>query len=105
MKDNSFAGVEVGRGDAQWNAQLFEGLHFQNAIEERDHAVIGGEAVTRERPAGKGGEANAVRDVLQFVGRETAAVTCADQSAYAGAANDADRNALCFEHPENANVR
>jgi hypothetical protein len=46
MKDHAFAAVEIGCGDAQRNAQLFESLHLQGAVQERHHAVVGGEAVT-----------------------------------------------------------
>src|SRR5208337_2547677 len=88
VKYHAFTRVVVGGGDAQGNAQFFEGLHLQGAAEERSHAVAGGETVAGKGPAGKGSEARIVGDLLHLGDRQTAAIRSADQRAHAGAGND-----------------
>src|ERR1017187_10533567 len=97
MKNHTFAGVEVGCGDAQWITKLFEGFHFQDAVEEPHNAIIRGEAVAGNRPAGEGSKAAGVRDFFQLFERESAAVGCTDQRAHAGAGDEADWNAFFLE--------
>ena len=40
MEDHAFAGGEIGRGDGERNAELLEGLHFEDGVEESDHALV-----------------------------------------------------------------
>src|SRR4029077_1539851 len=104
-KDHSLPGVEVSGGHTERDTQLFKCLHLQSSCQKRDHAVVRGEAVARERPASEGSEANFVGDFFQFRDRDSAAIRGADQRAYTGACNDANRNALFFEDLETPDVR
>ena len=105
VKHHAFAGIEVGCGHAERNAQLFKRLHLQSARQERNHAVVRGEAAARERPARKGSEAHAVRDLFHFLRATPAAIARPDQRAHARASDHADRNAFLFENLQNSDVR
>src|SRR5579871_5399798 len=104
MKNHAVAAVEIGRGNSEWNLEFFEGLNLQNPIEERNHAVVGGESVTRNSPARKRREAARSRDTLEFLDRHATAVDRADERSNAGSSNDTDGNALFFEDLQNSNV-
>ena len=85
--------------------QLFKGLDFQSLLQKRDHAVVRGKAVARERPAREGCEANFVGEFFQIRDGESAAIRGTHDCAYAGARNHANRDAFFFEDFENPNVR
>src|ERR1700733_5567998 len=104
MKNNTFAGIEVGCGHAQRDAQVFESLHLQNACEKRHHAVVRGKAVAGNGPARDGSEAAGERNFFEFFDREAAAVNGPNQGANAGSGNDADRDPFFFEDFQHSDV-
>src|ERR1700727_2950529 len=104
VKDDAFAGIEIGCGHAERDAHFFECLHLQGTSEEGDHAVVRSEAAAREGPAGEGGKSRVVRHLLHLVDREAAAVAGPDQGSHAGSSDDADGNAFFFEDLENSDV-
>src|SRR6266404_831280 len=103
-KDRSFSRVEIGCGHTERDAQFLECLDLQSSRQEGNHAVVRCEAVTRECPASEGSEANFVGDFFQFRDRDSAAICGADERAYTGARNHANRNAFFFEDLENPNM-
>ena len=104
MEDDAFAGRKIGGGDGQRDAQFFESLDLEDAVEESDHALVAGEAVARQSPTGKVFEADLGGEFLEFGDVESAAIGGADESADAGARDKADRNVFFFENFEDADV-
>src|SRR5260370_1174136 len=104
MKNHAFAGVEVGCGNPQRNLQLLKRLHFQCARQKSHHAVVRGEAVTRDGPAGKRSEAAGVRYLFEVFERKSAAIRRANQRTHAGARYQANGNAFFFENFQNPDV-
>src|SRR5215471_4014681 len=104
MKDHSFTGVEVGRGNPQRDTEILKRSAFQDTREKRDHAVVRGESVAGKGPPGKTGESGVARYLIHFGERQAAAVAGADQCTHAGASDEADRNAFLLENFQNADM-
>ena len=60
--------------------------------------------MSRKRPPGEGCEANRAGDLLKFRAGKAAAVTRANQGAYARSGNDPNWNAFFFEDFQNSDV-
>ena len=104
MKHRAFAGGEIRGGDRQRNPQFFKSLHFQNAVEKPDHALVAGKPVARERPAGNVLEAHPGGHLLEFRRRKPAAVSRADERTHTGAGNISDRDIFFFENLQDTYV-
>ena len=104
MKDDAFAGVEVGGGYAERDAQFFEGLHLQDAIEKPIHPEIRSKAITRQSPTCQITESNLGSDFFELGGRDAAAIRGANQRTNAGSGDKADGNIFLFKDFENAHV-
>src|ERR1700683_786251 len=71
---------------------------------ERHHAIVGSEAVTRNRPAGEGGEAAGVRNFFESFERKSAAVGGSNQRTHAGTRDEANWNSLFLKNFEDSDV-
>ena len=103
-KTTASSAVEVGGCNAEWNAQFLKGPDFQDAVQERHHAIVRSKSVTRECPACECREAAAVSDADQFFDGNTTAIQRPYQRADAGPGHDLDWNAFFFEDSENADM-
>ncbi len=104
VEHHALTGAQVGGGHGHRKAQFLKRLHFQNAVQKADHALVGGKSMTRERPARKGLEANAAGYLFQFSGGKSAAVRRADQRTHARAGHKTDGYFFFFENFQNADM-
>ena len=104
VKEHTFARRKVGSSHDQRNAQLFEGLYLEDAVEKADHALITGEAIARKRPTGEVLETNFGGYLLKVSRRQSAAVSGADERAHARSGNISYGDIFCFEDFEHADV-
>src|SRR6202521_754019 len=105
MKHYALSGGKIRSRHGQGDAQFFERLDLQEVVQKSNHALIAGEAVTRERPTGNMLEAYPGGNMLEFRRRDSAAVGGADESAHTGPSNAADGDVFFFEDFENTDVR
>jgi hypothetical protein len=92
MEGDGFAGGKIGGDHAQWDSHLLEAVTFQEAFEERLHALAGGESHPTQAPAADIGEAHGAADAGYFGSRRAAGVSrCHDRTrAYPRDAVDGD---------------
>jgi len=73
-EDYRLSGHEIGGSYSKRNAQLLEDFHFQDAVQESGHAVIGAKAESRDGIASEVFEADDGGNLFEFFGRDAAAV-------------------------------
>src|SRR2546422_4965852 len=104
MKHYALAGGKICGRHRQRDAQFFKCLNLQDAIQEADHALVAGESVARQGPAGEVFEAHPGGDLLQFRYGNPAAVSRANERAHTSAGDKTDGNVFFFENFEYANM-
>src|SRR6202022_1548335 len=96
--------VRARGGHRHGNLQFFECLNLQDAAEKTDHALVAGESIARQGPAGEGFEADTSGNLLQLGNGDATAVSGSDESADAGACDQADGDVFLFEDFQNPDM-
>ena len=87
------ARIDVRGGDRQRDGEFLESFHGSEAREIFFHALIGGEAEPRGRPAAKIGEGSGPRQCVPFLRGHARAIASADERADTGTCDNIDGNA------------
>src|SRR5579884_1074957 len=103
-ENDRLSGKKIRCSDRQGNAQLFKGLHLQDAVQKAGHAVVRAETKSGNRVAGKIFEADDGGDLFELLGRHAAAIGCADDRAYACARDEVGDDPFLFEYFQNADM-
>ena len=104
-EDDRLTIIKVGGDDGERDAQVFEILRVENAIDQIAEAMVAGEAQARNAPASDVAEFESAASGDDASQRCAAGVRRAENAADACARDARNRNAILLEHLKNAEVR
>jgi hypothetical protein len=104
-KDDRLAVIKVGGDDGERDAQVFEILRVENAVDQIAEAMIAGEAEARNAPAADVAKLESAASSDDARQRGTAGISRPENAADARSGNARNRNTVLLENLENAEVR
>lgn len=104
-EDDRLTIIKVGGDDCEWDAQIFEILSVENAVDQIAKAVIAGEAEARNAPAADVAKFESAASSDDARQGSAAGVGRAENAADARARDARNRYAILLENLKNAEMR
>jgi hypothetical protein len=97
--------IKVGGNDCERDAQIFEILRVENAVDQVTQAMVAGESEARNAPAADVAELKGAASGDDARQRSTAGIGCTENAANTCACDARNRDSVLLEHLKNAEVR